>query len=159
VLSSREAVCRAGVNLHQLAKCPSDHPFHGLLASQLQCKRCGYQVQLPTIMCAHTHTHNHFTAVWILSGTTQMSWYQKKHSPTHTYPGHKSSLNSFLHLLRSMASYLFDLCVTLFFHKLSPCFLWSNSSGTLNFILHTFLYPIIVFFSQHMPIPLQPVPL
>ena len=31
----------------------------------------------------HTHTHNHFTALWILSGTTRMSWYQKKHSPTH----------------------------------------------------------------------------
>ena len=31
----------------------------------------------------HTHTHNHFTALWILSGTTQVSQYQKKHSPTH----------------------------------------------------------------------------
>jgi len=29
--------------------------------------------------------------------------------------------------------------------------------GTLHFILHTFLHPIIVFFSQHMPIPSQPV--
>jgi len=29
--------------------------------------------------------------------------------------------------------------------------------GTLHFILHTFLHPIMVFFSQHMPIPLQPV--
>jgi len=36
--------------------------------------------------------------------------------------------------------------------------LWSSSwSWTLNFILHTFLYPIIIFFSQHMPIPTQPV--
>jgi len=30
----------------------------------------------------HTHTHNHFTALWNLSGTTRMSRYQKKHSPT-----------------------------------------------------------------------------
>lgn len=43
VLPSTEAVCRAGVSLHQLAKCPSEHPLHGLLASQLQCKRCGHQ--------------------------------------------------------------------------------------------------------------------
>jgi len=29
-----------------------------------------------------THTHNRFTALWNLSGTTRVSWYQKKHSPT-----------------------------------------------------------------------------
>jgi len=41
---------------------------------------------------------------------------------------------------------------------LSPSFLWSTSwPGTLHFILHTFLHPIIVFFSQHMLIPSQPV--
>jgi len=39
---------------------------------------------------------------------TRMSRYQKKHSPTHTYHGHQSSLICFLHLLRSMAS-LFNL--------------------------------------------------
>jgi len=33
-------------------------------------------------MSQHTHTHNHFTSPWILSGTTGVSWYQKKHSPT-----------------------------------------------------------------------------
>jgi len=31
-----------------------------------------------------THTHNRFMALWILSGTTWVSRYQKKHSPTHT---------------------------------------------------------------------------
>jgi len=46
-----------------------------------------------------------FTALWILSGTTQLSWYQKVHSPTHTHHGHQSSLLCFLHLLRSMASW------------------------------------------------------
>ena len=36
-------------------------------------------------------------------------------------------------------------CLTVFFH-------WSTSwPGILHFILHTFLHPIIVFFSQHMP--------
>jgi len=49
-------------------------------------------------------------------------------------------------------------CFTFFFHNLSPSFLWSTSwPGTLHFILHTFLHPIIVFFSQHVPIPSQPV--
>ena len=44
----------------------------------------------------HTHTHNRFTALWIMSRTTQVSWYQKKHSPTHTYRGHQSSLIHFI---------------------------------------------------------------
>jgi len=34
-----------------------------------------------------THTHNWFMALWILSGTTWVSRYQKKHSHTHTYHG------------------------------------------------------------------------
>ena len=38
--------------------------------------RCNSSVQL----C--THTHNRFTALWNLSGTTRVSRYQKKHSPT-----------------------------------------------------------------------------
>jgi len=39
-------------------------------------------------------------------------------------------------------------CSTVFFHNLSPSFLWSASwPGTLHFILHTFLHPIIVFLS------------
>jgi len=34
---------------------------------------------------------------------------------------------------------------TIFFHNLSPSFLWSTSwTGTLHFILHTFLRPVIV---------------
>jgi len=39
----------------------------------------------------HTHTHNRlFTVLWNLSGTTRVSRYQKKHSPTHTHRGHQS---------------------------------------------------------------------
>ena len=48
-------------------------------------------------------------ALWILSGTTRVSRYQKKHLPTHTYHGHQSSFICFLHLLRSVASSLFNL--------------------------------------------------
>jgi len=42
-------------------------------------------------------------------------------------------------------------CLTVFFHNLSPSFLWSTSGpGTLLFILHTFLHPTVVFlFSTH----------
>jgi len=62
-----------------------------------------YQQQAITAHNTH-NTHNRFTALWILFGTTRVSWYQKKHSPTHTYRGHQSSVICFLHLLRSMAS-------------------------------------------------------
>ena len=45
-----------------------------------------------------------------LSGTTQVSWYQKKHSPTHTYPDHQPYFISFLNLLWSIASSPFNIC-------------------------------------------------
>jgi len=44
-----------------------------------------------------------------LSGTTQISQYQKKYSPTHTYHDHQPYFISFLHPLRSTASSLFNL--------------------------------------------------
>jgi len=94
-------------------------------------------------------THNHFTALWNLSGTTRVIRSQKKHSPTHTHRGHQSFLFAFsiyyhplhppysIHVLYSLST-------------ISPSFLWSASwPGTLHFILHTFLHPIIVIFSQH----------
>jgi len=37
------------------------------------------------------YNYNHFSALWTLSGTTWVSRYQKKHSPTHTHHGHQSS--------------------------------------------------------------------
>ena len=42
----------------------------------------------------YTHTHNHFTALCILSATTWVSRYQKKHSPTHTHRGQQSPLSA-----------------------------------------------------------------
>jgi len=66
------------------------------------------QVFIPFHSATQQHTHNHFTALWILSGTTRVSRYQKKHSPTYTYRGHQSSLICFIHLLRSMTSSLFN---------------------------------------------------
>jgi len=56
----------------------------------------------------HTHTHTQpFNG--LLSGTTRVGRYQKKHSPTHTRPDHRTSFIIFLHLQRSMASSLFSL--------------------------------------------------
>jgi len=82
-----------------------------------------------------------------MSGTTQVSRCQKKHSSTHTCCAHQLSLNCFLHVLQSMASSLFNLRAWQSFSTIFPSFLWSTSwSGTLHFILHTFLHPIIVFF-------------
>jgi len=56
---------------------------------------------------ARTHTHIH-THTQSLSGRGR---YQKKHSPTHTHPDHRTSFIfiTFLHLLRSLASSLFSL--------------------------------------------------
>ena len=49
-------------------------------------------------------------------------------------------------------------CLTVLSYNLCPGPLRSSSwSWTLNFMLHTFLHPITIFFSQHMPIPTQPV--
>jgi len=70
------------------------------------------------------------------------------------------------HLLwSSIIPYLLPLSITIhgilpvqfkyltdFFQNLSPSFLWSTSwPGTLHFILHTFLHPIIVFFRSTCP--------
>jgi len=44
-----------------------------------------------------------------LSGTTRVGRYQKKHSPTHTHPGQRTSFITFLHLQWSTASSLFSL--------------------------------------------------
>jgi len=54
----------------------------------------------PESIITYTYYYcNHFTALWTLSGKTQVSQYQKKHSSTHTYRGHQSSLICFFHLL------------------------------------------------------------
>jgi len=52
--------------------------------------------------------YNNTTTTTILSGTTRVSWYQKKHSPTH-HPDHHPIFISFFHLPRFIASSLFKL--------------------------------------------------
>jgi len=97
--------------------------------------------------------YNHFTSLWTLSGFTRVSQYQKKHSPTHIYRDHQSSLICFLCLLRPMASSLFNLHAWQSFSTISfqsPSFLWSTSCpGTLHFILHIFLHHHCLLFTAH----------
>jgi len=86
-----------------------------------------------------------------LSRTNQLSQYQKKHSPTYL----SWSLSNIYHLLPSTTIHSILLvqfaCLTIFLHNLSPSALLTTSwSGALHLILHTFLHPISVCFSQHM---------
>jgi len=113
-----------------------------------------------------TRTHTHATVLRLYGfclgqpGLSQVSQYQKKRSPIHTYHGYQSSLICFIHLLWSMASSLFNPRTgSLFPQSLSKFSLVYLLPGTLHFILHTFLHPIIVFFLQHVPIPSQPASL
>jgi len=82
-------------------------------------------------------------------GTTRVSQYQKKHSPTH----HRDHCPIFISLPWSIASSLFKLRAWQFFlHNLFPCPLWSTSwSGAFHLIFHTFLHPISVFFRSTCP--------
>jgi len=84
-----------------------------------------------------------------LSRTTQtrMSWYQKKHSPTHLS---WSSSNLYQVLpsttIHSTLPVQFT-CLTIFLHNLSPSPLWSTSwSGALHLKLHS-----IHFFTESVP--------
>jgi len=96
-----------------------------------RCCSVAHQVDLysisniPQHLCTiHTHTHTQ-----LLNGrlcrTTRVGQYQKKHSPTHTHPDHRTSSINFLHLLQSVVTvYVFD----------SP--LWQPLSGSsLVFLL------------------------
>jgi len=75
---------------------------------------------------------------------------------TFTNPPSWSSSNLY-HLLPSTTIHSIlsvqIVCSAIFLHNLSPRPFWSASwSGALHLIFHTFLHPITVFFSQHMPI-------
>jgi len=84
--------------------------------------------------CSKTeYTRNRFMALWILSGTTRVSRYQKKHSPTHTHRGRQSSLSAFSSYYDPWhPPYSIHMLYSLFPQSLSS-FLWSTSwPGTLQ---------------------------
>ena len=62
---------------------------------------CHY-VPTPLIHNIYTNTHK-----GPLSRTTWVSWYQKKHSPTHTRSDHQTSFINFLHLVHSTCHLIF----------------------------------------------------
>jgi len=78
-----------------------------------------------------------------LSGTTRVSRYQKKHSPTH-HPDHHPILYQLLPSTTIHSILLVQIkCLAIFLHNLFPCPLWSTSwSGALHLIFHTVLYAI-----------------
>ena len=83
-----------------------------------------------------------------------MSQYQKKHLPTHTYPDHQSSFICFLHLLRSMASFLFNLCAWQSFCTTSVQVIFAPAlhlglAPSASYSIHAFLHVIVVFFAAH----------
>jgi len=110
---------------------------------------------------SHTHTHTH-TTVLRLSGLRpgQPGWAGTRRNIHPLTPimviSHSFSASSIYYdpWHPPCSIYVPDSL----FHNFSPSFLCSTFwPGTLNFILHTFLHPMIDFFSQYMPIPSQPV--
>jgi len=89
------------------------------------------------------------------------------------YPGEPVPAETFTHPPFWSSSNLYELlpcttihsilpvqimCLAIFLHNFYPHPLWSTSwSGAIHLIFHTFLHRTSVFFSQHMPIPSQPV--
>ena len=99
------------------------------------------------------YNYNHFTALWTLSGTTQVSRYQKKHPPTHTYRGYQS-LICFLHLLRSMASSFFNLRARQSFSAISHQ-VFIGMAPTTSYSIHFFNQSLSSFFSTCPEIDIQ----
>ena len=77
---------------------------------------------------------------------------------THSHPSWSSDILYQLPPFTTIHGILFVqfTSLTVLSDNFSPGPLWSSSwPWTLNFILHAFLHPIIIIFSQHMPIPTQ----
>jgi len=97
----------------------------------------------------NTHTHNHLTTFVRDNPGRPVP----EETLTHSHPTWSSDILYHLPPFTTIHGILFDhfTCLTILSDNLSS---WS---WTLNFIFHTFLYPIDIIFSQHMPIPTQPV--
>ena len=97
-----------------------------------------------------THTQPFYGSVDFFSETTRVSWYQRKHLPTHTYRGHHSSLIHFFHLLRSMASSLFNprACQSFFTISLQVFFgLPLGQASSTSYSIHFFTQSLLSFLS------------
>ena len=104
----------------------------------------------------HRHTHNRLMAICPDYPGRPVA----EETFTHSHPSWSSDI--LYQLPPSTAIYsilcLHFTCLTVLYDNLSTGPLWSSPwSWTLYFILHAFLHPVIIFSSQHMPIPTQPV--
>jgi len=82
-----------------------------------------------------------------LSGTTRVSQYQQKHSPTHHSDHHPIFMN-FFHVLRSIASSLFKLCAWQSFCTTSIHILFGLPPGlepSTSYSIHFFTEPVSSF--------------
>jgi len=101
--------------------------------------------QLMCVLATATTTTTTTTTTFYspLSGTTLVSRYQKKHSPTHSYPDQQSS---FIHLLWSIAFFLVQfMCLMVFLLNLCP-----SNSIYLETSSHVMLKRAC-FFPHHQP--------
>ena len=94
----------------------------------------------PIVLQLH-YNHVHFTALWILSGVTRVSRYQKKHTHSHL------SWSSFVLYLHPPSTAIHRILpvqftrLTVFLHNLCLNLLWSTSwSGILHSIPHSLRY-------------------
>jgi len=127
---------------------------------------CFYQQQ---VLSKHTQYTTHSTCLWcvhhiILHNTTTTTilrpfvWdYPGEPVPEETFTHSTSNLYQLVPSTTIHSIFPVQIsCLAIFLHDLSSCPLWSTSwSAALQLIFHTFLHPISVFFSQHMPIRLQ----
>ena len=103
--------------------------------SRFNCRSC-WQFWLKLWHVLHTHTHTQqFNGLW--SRNTRVGRYQKKHSPTHTHPDHRTSFINFLHLLWSTASSLFSLRAWQSFSTISLQVLFGLPLGLGHFTLYS----------------------
>jgi len=106
---------------------------------------------------SHTYTYNHFTAHFVWDNLGEVV---PEETSTHSHPSWSPIIPYLLHPSSTIHGILpvqFP-CLTVFFQNLCPSLLWSTSwPGTIHFIFHTLLHPVIDIFLQHMPTPLKPV--
>ena len=103
------------------------------------------------LQCTHTHTHNRLTGLcpWLLRWTILEETFTHSHQPWSSNILYQLSPFTAIQQHPPCSIYVLESP----FHNLFPGPLWSTSwSGTFCFVLHTFLHPIIIFFSPHMPV-------
>ena len=114
-----------------------------------------------TILACDRQTNTHTQPFnGLMSGTTRVGRYQKKKTFTHSHPSWSLDILYHPPPFTTIHGILFAqfMSLTVLSDNLFAGPLWSSSwPWTLNFKFYAFLHPIIIIFSQHMPIPTQPV--